>query len=63
MASVNQKESDALRCRPFPDVEGIPLEDLLGQEDDGDRLTSEILERLVEDGRPSAPATKFNSAI
>lgn len=63
MASVDLQETNALGCRPFPDVREIRLEDLYAREGDGDRTTSEIVERLVEDGRPPVSATKFNSAI
>jgi hypothetical protein len=63
MASVNLEETNALGCRPFPDVREIRLEDLYTREGDGDRPTSEIVERLVEGGRLPVSATKFNSSI
>jgi hypothetical protein len=64
MASMDLQETNALGCHPFPDVQEIRLEVLYGQEDDGDRPTREIAARLVvEDGRPPASPTKFNSAI
>jgi hypothetical protein len=63
MASVDLQETNASGCHPFPDVREIPLEVLFGHEEDGDRPTDEIVARLVvEDGRPPASATKFNSA-
>jgi hypothetical protein len=63
MASVDLQETNASGCHPFPDVQEIPLEVLFGHEDDGDRVTDEIVARLVvEDGRPPASATNFNSA-
>ena len=63
MASVDQFETSALGCHPFPDVRNIQLEVLFGHEDDGDRPTGEIVDRLVvEDGRPPASPTMFNSA-
>jgi hypothetical protein len=62
MASLDLQETDASGCHPFPDVQEIPLEVLFGH--DGDSLTGEITARLVvEDGRPPASATKFNSAV
>jgi len=64
MASVNLQETSASGCHPFPDVQEIPLEVLFGHGDDGDRVTDEIVHQLVvEDGRPPASPTKFNSAI
>ena len=63
MASVELQETSASGCHPIPDVQEIRLEVLFGCEDDGDRLTDEIVDRLVvEDGRPPASATNFNSA-
>jgi hypothetical protein len=64
MASVDLQETNASGCHPFPDVQEIPLEVLFGYGDDDDRPTGEIAARLiVEDGRPPASATKFNSAV
>jgi hypothetical protein len=64
MASVDLQETSASGCHPFPDVQEIRLDVLFGHEDDDGRLTDEIVARLVvEDGRPPASPTKFNSAI
>ena len=63
MASVDLQETNASGCHPFPDVQEIRLEVLFGCEGDGDGLADEIVDRLVvEDGRPPASATNFNSA-